>query len=83
MGTAAQPVASGIVYIEPMAKAPLHDDRHLKELRELCAQAEKLSKAADELCQRLTARIEATRTSLLLSAKPPVGERRRKPRKHR
>ena len=64
----------------PMAK---HTDNeaHLNALRALCEQAEKLRQVAEELCSRLTTRMEATRVSLRLP--PPHGERRRKMRKHR
>ena len=50
---------------------------HLQLLRVLCKQAETLSKAAQDLCDRLTKQMEETRARLAHA--PPSLERRRKP----
>jgi hypothetical protein len=63
-----------------MAKR-IDDEAHLEALRALCEQADKLRQVAEELCQRLTKRMEATRAAVhQRSARP---ERRRGIRKHR
>ena len=57
--------------------------RRIASLRALCDQAEKLSKAASALCERLAAQMEATRASVhrALNPNPPLPERRRQARK--
>jgi hypothetical protein len=52
---------------------PDRREAHLKALRALCDQAERLRQVSEELCQRLTAQMEATRASVQLTT-----ERRRK-----
>ena len=47
-----------------MATASKQDITHIRALRDLCQQAEKLSRGAEELCQRLTNQIEASRASI-------------------
>lgn len=60
---------------------PDKSEAHLKALRALCDQAEKLSQVGAALCERLTNRMEATKASVDLAHKLPATERRRKIRK--
>jgi hypothetical protein len=52
------------------------DDERLRQLKELCEQADKLREAAEKLCQELAEQIERSR-----ARHPPLGvDRRRVPR---
>ena len=53
-------------------------DAHIKTLRALCEQAERLREVAEELCKRLTQQIAETQASLRQVYTPTSVERRRK-----
>ena len=66
-------------------RQPIMADReaaeaHVKTLRTLCEQAERLREVAEELCKRLTQQIAKTQASLRQVYTPAPAERRRKAR---
>jgi hypothetical protein len=55
------------------------DDLRLRELRQLCEQAERLRKDAERLCKQIAAQIERSRAAHRAD-EPPRHERRRSKR---